>query len=523
MARFKTHNPRTGEVLAEVEVTSPEALEEAVRRAVRVQEAWASTPLSHRADLFRNLLNRLVAHAEDLADLISREEGKPRKEALLTDVLPAAEGVRYLIHRGPDILRRRRMSHAVPLFRNRRAWLELRPTGVWGVIAPWNYPFSIPFLQTATAVLAGNAVVLKPSPLTPLTGEQVGALFREAGFPEELVTVVQGGASVGEALVRHPDIRGILFTGSVSTGKRVMELAAGGPKKVVLELGGNDPALVFGDADLPLTAKGIIWSAMTNAGQTCAAVERVYVERSVSLELFDLLVEEARGIRLGEDMGPLVADFQLARVVAHVEDARTKGALVATGGKKREDLGPLFYEPTVLLYATHEMQVMQEETFGPVVAVQVVDSEDEAIRWANATPYGLTASVWTRNPKRARRVAYRLEAGVVTVNTHTDTFAEPEFPWGGVKASGIGRTHGVWGLLEVTEPVVVDVQIPPRPLAWWFPYPAFLENLFLDYLDLLRLDGPRRVMRSHRFLPYLGFLRRRIPVGAFLRWLFWGR
>jgi len=519
MTRFKTLNPRTGEVLAEVEVTSPEALEATIRKAAQAQKAWAQTPLSRRIPLFWALLDRVVAEARDIAELVSREEGKPVKEALLGEILPAAEGLRYLLRRGPTLLRRRKIPHFVPLFRDRQAWLELRPSGVWGVIAPWNYPFAIPFLQVATTVFAGNAAVLKPSPLTPLVGARVGDLFREAGFPEDLVAVVQGGAEVGEALVRHPDIRGILFTGSLTTGKRVMELAAGGVKKVVLELGGNDPALVFGDADLPLTAKGIIWSAMTNAGQTCAAVERVYVERSVSLELFDLLVEEARRIQLPEDMGPLVADFQLARVEAHVEDARRKGALVATGGRRREDLGPLFYEPTVLLYANHEMRVMQEETFGPVVAVQVVDSEAEAVRFANATPYGLTASVWTENRKRARRVAALLEAGVVTVNSHMYTFAESEFPWGGVKASGIGRTHGIWGLLEVTEPVVVDARIPIRPEVWWYPYPDFLERLFLGYLEVLRMPPWRRVFRVFGFLPYFGYLRERLPLGAFLRWL----
>ena len=519
MARFKTLNPRTGEVLAEVEVTPPDMLEAIVRRAVRAQETWAQTPLSRRIPLFRALLDRVVTEARDIAELVSREEGKPVKEALLTEVLPAAEGVRYLLRRGPAVLRPRKIPHFVPLFRDRDARLELRPSGVWGVIAPWNYPFAIPFLQIATAVFAGNAAVLKPSPLTPLVGERVGRLFQEAGFPEDLVAVVQGGASVGEALVHHGEIRGILFTGSVATGRRVAELAAGTPKKVVLELGGNDPALVFGDVDPVLAGKGIIWSAMTNAGQTCAAVERVYVERSISLELFDVLTEEARRIRPGEDMGPLVAEFQLQKVEGHVEDARSKGARVAAGGRRREDLGPLFYEPTVLLYADHAMQVMQEETFGPVVAVQVVDSEEEAVRLANATPFGLTASVWTGNPRRARRVAARLEAGVVTVNSHTYTFAEPEFPWGGVKASGVGRTHGVWGLLEVTEPVVVDARFPIRPEAWWYPYPDFLDRLFLGYLELLRTPRPHRTLRAFAFLPYLGFLRRRIPLGAFLRWL----
>ncbi len=519
MARFKTLNPRTGEILAEVDVTPPDVLEAVIRKAIRAQEAWAQTPLSRRTPLFEQLLQKVVEEAGTLAELVSREEGKPVKEALLVEILPAAEGLRYLLRRGPSVLRPRRIPHFVPLFQDRKAQLEFRPSGVWGVIAPWNYPFAIPFLQIATTVFAGNAAVLKPSPLTPLVGEAVGRLFQEAGFPEDLVAVVQGGAGVGEALVRHPDVSGILFTGSVATGRRVAELAAGIPKKVVLELGGNDPALVFGDVDPHLAGKGIIWSAMTNAGQTCAAVERVYVERSISLELFDVLVEEARAIRLPEDMGPLVADFQLAKVEAHVEDARKRGARVATGGRRREDLGPLFYEPTVLLHTTHEMRVMQEETFGPVVAVQVVDSEAEAIRLANATPYGLTASVWTGNPRRARRVAARLNAGVVTVNSHTYTFAEPEFPWGGVKASGVGRTHGVWGLLEVTDPVVVDTRLPIRPEAWWYPYPDFLDRLFVGYLNLLLASRPQRILRAFSLLPYLGFLRRRIPLGAFIRWL----
>lgn len=520
MATFKTLNPTTGEILAEVEAISQEALDRAIFKASKAQQIWQKTPVTKRVHPLKTLEKILLGDAENLAHLIHLEEGKPLVEAFLTDITPAISTLRFLQRRGPQILQPRRIPHQEVVFAGKRAHVAWRPIGVWGVIAPWNYPLGIPLSQIATLLVAGNAAVLKPSPLTPLVGARVVELFHRAGFPEDLVVLAQGGAQVGEAVVRHPKIGGILFTGSVRTGRRVMSMASEGPKKVILELGGNDPAIVLGDASLPVTAAGILWSAMSNAGQTCASVERVYVERSVSLDLFDLLVEGARQIRLQEEMGPLIADFQLQKVENHVEDARNRGGWIATGGRRRTDLGPLFYEPTVILHASPEMRVMQEETFGPVVAVQVVDGEDEAIHWANATPYGLTASVWSTKPHRARRVASQLEAGVVTINGHTYTYAEPEAPWGGVKTSGIGRTHGVWGLLEVTEPVYVDETFSPHLEAWWYPYPDFLKSLLLKILRVEGLPWPQRAVSGLSFLGSLGFLSRRISLWHGLRRIF---
>jgi len=527
---LRVMSPVDGQWIGEVPVTSPEEVETVVHRAREAQRDWQKSSWKDRNRAFRRLAETVYRSREDLAEIITLEQGKTLLESFLLEIYPAVQGVRYLVHHGARILQDQRVGHAEPLFVGRQARYRFRPVGVWAVISPWNYPFVLPFLQVAAAVFAGNAVVLKPSPITPLTGAWIPRLFREAGFPEHLVGLVQGGAREGELLLEHPEIGGVVFTGSVPTGQHVMARAARGIRRVVLELGGNDPALVLGDADVERAARGIAWSAMVNAGQTCASVERVYVERSVSLDFFDALVEAVRAIRVGDprkpdvDMGPLTVDFQRERVEHHVQDARTQGARVATGGHPLEDLGPLYYAPTVLLDARPDMQVMREETFGPVVAVQVVDGLDEAIRWANASPYGLTASVWTRKRKRAEIVIRELDAGVVTVNSHLYTFAEPESSWGGVKQSGLGRTHGRYGLLAFVDVQYVDAWWSDAHELWWYPYTERLARLSDRFLEALM--APRwwmRLGRLPRFLPDVPWMARHLPLDRVVTRLLRGR
>jgi succinate-semialdehyde dehydrogenase/glutarate-semialdehyde dehydrogenase len=515
-AKITSTSPTDGKVLGEVPVADAAAIHERVRQADAAYRAhWRGSTLAERAELLRRLRRFVVREHRTIAEMVAREQGKPLIEAVASEVFPALDTLSFLVHRGPRILRPRRAGHFQPFLAGRRASVHLRPFGVWAVIAPWNYPFSIPFCQIAALLFAGNAVAFKPSPLTPLVGDLIVDLFREAGFDEDLVQIVHGGASEGERLVLEEAVRAVMFTGGLAGGRRVMELAARGPKKVVLELGGKDPAIVCADADLERAARGIAWSAMMNAGQTCASVERVYVDERVRGRFVDLLVREVEAIRLGDplaestDMGPLASAAQLDQVRAQVEDARSRGAEVATGGRERRELGPLFYAPTVVLRAPGRAALRDEETFGPVVLVDGVPTDDEAARRANESAFGLTASVWSRDPRRVRRLAERLECGVVTANTHLTTFAEPNSAWGGSKASGFGRTHGSHGLLECVEPQYVDEEYSERPEMWWYPYGERFRALVGDVFTFLGAPSARvRIAALLRFVPQLGYLAR---------------
>jgi len=395
----------------------------------------------------------------------------------------------------------------------------MRPFGVVAVISPWNYPLSLPLCQIATAIYAGNTVVFKPSPLTPLVGEAIVELFHDAGFDEGVLSIVHGGADVGEALIDQEKVRLVSFTGGTTGGRGVMAAAARGPKKVLLELGGKDPAIVLEDADLERTARGIAWSSMMNAGQTCASIERVFVAKSIYDQLVERLTSEVAKIRIGDplsdetDMGPLVADFQRDKVLAHIEDARTRGGEIATGGGRRSDCGELFLEPPVLLSPPRDGLVSCEETFGPLLSVEPVEDDAEALLRANETAFGLTASVWSRNHERARRLSEKLECGVVTVNSHLTSFAEPNSIWGGVKASGFGRTHGPFGLLEAVQPQYLDADHSSRPEMWWYPYtPRFLGILEELFTFLGSSSARVRIASALRFVPQLGYLAKHLPI-----------
>jgi succinate-semialdehyde dehydrogenase/glutarate-semialdehyde dehydrogenase len=369
----------------------------------------------------------------------------------------------------------------------------------------------------ASALVAGNTVVLKPAPATTLVGLRMGALACKAGFPDGVVNVVATDDAVAASLVEDPRIGKIVFTGSVATGRKVMAAAAKNLTPVVLELGGKDPAIVCRDADLDRAAKGIAWAAFLNAGQTCASVERVYVEQPVAQAFLAKVVEEARRVRptgtAGEgEMGPLTLERQRRVVEEHVADAVARGARILLGGTRPDGPG-FFYPPTVLVGVDHAMTIMREETFGPVLPIMEVGSLDEAIRLANDSPYGLTASGWTRSEETARRLQRELVAGVVTINDHVSSFGEPMAPWGGVKWSGIGRIHGLLGLREMVQPKYVSLDRGRGPELWWYPYDAEFAGLMSRAAPALystsfparvraQLDLARRARLWRRFGPW---------------------
>ncbi len=494
MTVIRSVNPATLASVGEVRGSTAADVRAAVKRARAAQPAWAARSVPDRARVVRAFGKLVHGSRENLAALVTAEVGKPFPEALLADVLPVLDAVEFLTRDGPGVLADTEKRLTRPLLAiDRTSRIMREPVGVIGVISPWNYPFAIPAIQILYAVFAGNAVVLKPSELSTQVALRVVALLHEAGVPEDVVIACPGrGEVAGDALAKEP-LDGVVFTGSVATGRRVESAAASHGARVVLELGGSDPAIVLEDADLDLAANGIVWGRFANAGQTCAAVKRVVVVASVAHALTEKIVEKTRLLRVGDgassgvDVGPLIRVEAVGEMEAFVADAVKAGGRVLVGGTRAPDLAGHFFLPTVIADASRDMRLMREECFGPVLPILVVADADEAVAAANASPFGLSASIWTGDTKRGEALARRVEAGTVTINDCVYTFAVNVTPWCGVKASGTGTTHGPWGLLEMTRLKHVNVAPAKRPWAnlWWFPYrdeEARVASQGLDFL-----------------------------------------
>lgn len=475
---FEAVNPATAERFAKVHRAGVPEIDAAVAAAKKAFLNWGKRSVKERERLLKRLLDTVRRNAERIARLIATEQGKPIGEARAVDLVPVADTLRYLSRNTERLLAPRPVEYEQLLFSHKSGAFRFDPLGVIAVITPWNYPFGIPFVEVAACLAAGNTVVLKPASATALTGLAIGALCREAGLPPGVVNVVTAGGSTVNHLIEHPDVQKILFTGSVETGKGVMQRASKHLTGVVLELGGKDPAVVAADADLDRAASGVVWGAFVNAGQSCGAIERVYVVEEVADAFVEKVVQRTRALRLGyplseaTDMGPMTVPDQRHLVEEQVKEAVDKGARVLCGGKRPKAKG-YWYPPTVLRHVDHSMRVMTEETFGPLLPIQVVESLDEAIELANDSEYGLTASGWTRSKKVARRLCEELQAGTVTINDHLFSFGEPTATWGGIKKSGIGRSHSVYGLMELVNVKHVSVDLGGSPgMPWWYPYDA---------------------------------------------------
>ena len=467
-------NPATGEPIGEVPDLGPADVARAVAAARAAQQTWRQLPVEQRCRRVLHFAEVLMQRAEEVIDLIVREGGKTRLEALGMEVVLVADLVRYFAKHAPAML----APHPVPLhlMKHRASYLHYVPRGVVGIIAPWNFPFSIPLGEAMMALIAGNGVVLKPSEVTPLIALKARELYLAADLPPELFQVVTGRGGTGAALI-DAGIDFCVFTGSVATGRKVA--AACGERLIpcTLELGGKAPAIVCGDADLDRAAAAITWGGFANSGQVCASVERVYALDSVHDALVDRIVDRARSLRQGDasadtevDVGAMAWDRQLEHVERLVASAVEAGATVAAGGRRAAGPGQ-FYAPTVLVGCTQDMDVMRKEIFGPVIPIMRVGSEEEAVRLANDSHLGLLAYVFTRDRERGKRLAERIEAGTVMVNDVLATYACPETPWGGVKHSGIGRTHSVIGLRDMCETRHVNYdRVALGREVWWYPY-----------------------------------------------------
>ncbi len=494
-ATIVSTNPATGEILAELPCASADEVHAAVARAKAAQSQWRVIPVENRIAILRRFQQLLSEHCDEVAMLICREAGKPVAEALATEVLVVLDAAEFCIRRAHNFLREQPLPHANLAMKTKRGKLVREPYGVIGIIAPWNYPFSIPAVETLAALVTGNAVVLKPSEFTSMVALELQRLLLKAGLDPDLMQVVIGEGPVGAALTDSA-IDKLIFTGSVVTGKRVGEAAARRLLPVVLELGGKDPMLVLDDADLEVASSGAVWGAFMNAGQTCLSVERCYVHSSLYEPFLERCREKIAKLRVGNgidsevEIGPMIHERQLGMVDDQVRDAVKLGARLLAGGKRRNELGPNFYAPTLLADVTDEMRIMQDETFGPVLAVASFDRDEQAVGLANNSDFGLAASVWTGNRRRGEALAAKISAGTVMVNDMISCFGIAEAPHGGFKQSGIGRTHGELGLQEMVRVKYIDTDLMPgMKKVWWFSYGKPYQRQIGGFADFMFARG----------------------------------
>jgi succinate-semialdehyde dehydrogenase/glutarate-semialdehyde dehydrogenase len=501
---LRSVNPATLEPVGSVAVTPPEELAEALAEARLAQEAWARQHLDVRTRLLRRVAALLLEDLDAVAGTVTAETGKPLVEALTAEAFVSLDALHWLAGNAARVLAPERVPMRQAYLLHKRARLLYEPVGVVGLVAPWNFPFGVPFTQAATAVAAGNAVVVKPSELTPLTGVWIETRFRRAGAPPGLVRVVQGpGETVGDGLVSHRGVDAVLFTGSTEVGRLVAARCAERLCPVTLELGGKDPMLVLEDADLGRAVEGALWGSFTNCGQVCSGVERIYVARELYEPFVDRLAERAASLRLGRgdnpstEIGPLISAEQRDRVEALVADALACGAVVAAGGARAEiGLPGWFFEPTVLVETPLEARTEREEIFGPVVTVGKIENESDGIRRANASRYALGASVWTTSRERARRVSAQLTAGSVWMNDCAYSYGAHQAPWGGRKDSGHGRTHSKHGLYALSQLKFADEDRGRLAPPWWYPYDARAVDGFRGALGVLYGRGLRARARA---------------------------
>ncbi|MBN2002717.1 MAG: aldehyde dehydrogenase family protein [Anaerolineae bacterium] len=489
--QIRSVNPNTGQVLGTLPVCSESQVRAAVVRARAAQPAWAARSLRERIKVMEQIQEALVDHVDDIVSLVSQEMGKGESEALVGDALLVLTNLTGYLKLAPKVLRIRKQRQGL-LHSTKRTYIVPTPLGVVAVISPYNYPVLLTMQSTFAALLAGNAVVNKPSEYTSLTAIKIKDILYQTDLPRDLFQVVTGRGETGWALA-HAGVDHIAFVGSCQTGRKIAGAAGEQLIPATLELGGNNAMIVLDDAQLDRAVDGVLTYAYAANGQTCGSVARLYVQEPVAEAFIRRLQTRMAGLRTATEVRPgaceitaLVNDVTLAKVERHVQSALEGGARLLCGGERLEGTTAPIYKPTVLLDTSPDMEVMREETFGPVLNVVRVKDDDEALRLANATPYGLTASVWSRDKERAWKLACRLEVGTVAVNDHLWPFFAPEAPWGGIKSSGMGRIGGEWGLQSMTFPKAISYDRINLPREfYWSPRPTWMHTVFRQAIPLL--------------------------------------
>lgn len=513
-------NPATKEIIGQVAITSLQSVNNSVERAWQSYPAWRDIGYKKRAQIMKNAQQILLEKGEMFACLITREMGRPYVESLAIEVSGTVDLIGYYANKAKEFF----CDQSLPLhhlfFKRRRSTIHIEPLGVLGIITPWNWPLLIPVGFLVPALLAGNAVIFKHSEITPLLSIKIREVFLEAGVPDEILQIIQGYAPVGRTLV-DSSVEKVFFTGSTEVGQMIMSQASQSLKKIVLELGGSDPAIICADVDLDNCSSGILWGGFNNCGQNCNSIERVYVNKSIADHFIDSLLEKMDQLRIGDgmelhtDIGPLATEMQLAKMVSIVSKAEERGARILKGGKILNTGKGFYFEPTVILWDRSMYGPVDEEIFGPIIYVTPVVDDHEAIHLANKTSFGLSSSVWTSSIKRGELIARRIESGSVMVNDSVVSFGIVEASWTGIKKSGIGWVHGKKGLDEMVniKYICVDTQYRMQKF-WWFPYGrkmivAIKKGMVFLFGKSLRKKLVALPVTLNHFFSYLFFNRKR--------------
>ena len=497
-SRIEVRNPATSEKIAELAPATAEEVARALSRGRQAQPLWEREGFGGRAKLLYRYRDLLIDRLDEIADTLAAETGRPLAEVYANELFYLCDAIGFWAKNAARFLKPERLRPH--LLKTKKVVSRYEPLGVIGIISPWNFPLVLTIGEAIPALMAGNAVVIKPSELTPLTPLLAARLAEEAGFPPALLQVLAGFGAAGESLIDGADM--VSFTGSVETGKKVARRAAQRLIPVTLELGGKDPMIVLRDADLERAANACVWGALMNSGQVCTSIERVYVEEPVYEDFVERVVAKVKALRQGGsrdevELGSMTSEVQLAKVESQIRDAVAKGARLLTGGRRRPDHPGLYFEPTVMVDVHHGMQVLQEETFGPVIPIMKVKDRDEAVHFANSSRYGLDSSVFTRDPKGAWEIAGEIQAGAVCINDSLVNFIIPEAPMGGIKESGLGRRHGAEGIRKYCrQKTIVADRLGLKSEFAWFPTTSRKKDFFRRALRLLYRSGWRNKLSN---------------------------
>jgi succinate-semialdehyde dehydrogenase/glutarate-semialdehyde dehydrogenase len=512
---LESFNPATGALVGSVPTITPDQVAAVVAEIQQVQPFWEQMSFEDRARYVHRAKDVILERKDEIARLITAEQGKVLTESFSMEVLSSVDGLSWTADNAQKILADEKIPSEQLFLKMRKMKFHYQPIGVIGVISPWNYPWLLAIDEIATALMAGNGVIFKPASLTCTIGQMIQEVFDEAGLPEGLFRTVHGGGKVGQAMVDCPEVGKIFFTGSVAVGRSIAQDCAKQLKGSTLELGGKDPMVVLSDANIPHAIGGAAWGGFANMGQTCAGIERAYVMHDVADRFIDGVVERAKAMKLGDpnewstEVTAMTDPNQFEIVRELVEDAVAHGATLLCGGpipseELPDGLEGNFYAPAVLTGVNHGMRIMKEEIFGPVLPIVTVDSEEEAIKLANDSDFGLGASLWTADQERGAKIAERLECGNVWINDHMYSAGMCQCSWGGVKDSGLGRSHSKFGFYEAVEPKVIAATRSREASLWVYPYDETVGPAIRSTIDMLYGKGKKRFATLKEGGPALG-------------------